>query len=62
MPVSVLVSVSVVVGIQHTKEESLKSVGISGFLMELLARFELATSSLPRIGGQQPPSDPLLLR
>ena len=53
MAVSVLVSVSVSVfglgSIQRKKEESLKSVGIPGFFLELLARFELATSSLPRM-------------
>ena len=42
-------SVSVVVGMQHKKEESLKPVGVLGFFLELLARFELATSSLPRM-------------
>ena len=31
------------------KEESLKLVGVPGFFLELLARFELATSSLPRM-------------
>ena len=38
-------------GGQHIaqKEESLKLVGVPGFFMELLARFELATSSLPRM-------------
>ena len=46
---SVLVSVSVVVGTPHKKEESLKPVGVLGFFLELLARFELATSSLPKV-------------
>ena len=49
MPVSVSVSVFGVGGIWHKKEESLKLVGVPGFFMELLARFELATSSLPRM-------------
>ncbi len=43
------VSVSVVVTAQHKKEESLKLVGVPDFFVELLARFELATSSLPRM-------------
>jgi len=33
------------------KEESLKPIGVSGYFMELLARFELATSSLPSTSG-----------
>ena len=40
---SVSVSVFWVGTIWHKKEESLKSVGIPGFFVELLARFELAT-------------------
>ena len=47
--VSVSVSVFGVGTIWHKKEESLKPVGVLGFFMELLARFELATSSLPRM-------------
>ena len=46
-PVSVSVSVFGVSTIWHKKEESLKPIGVSGFFVELLARFELATSSLP---------------
>ena len=49
LAVSVSVSVFRVGGIQHKKEESLKLVGVPGFFLELLARFELATSSLPRM-------------
>ena len=49
MPVSVLVSVFGVSTIWRKKEESLKPVGVLGFFLELLARFELATSSLPRM-------------
>ena len=49
IPVSVLVSVFEVDTIWGKKEESLKLVGVPGFFMELLARFELATSSLPRM-------------
>ena len=48
-PVSVSVSVFGVGSIQYKKEESLKPVGVLGFFLELLARFELATSSLPSI-------------
>ena len=47
MAVSVSVSVFGLGSIQYKKEESLKLVGVPGFFMELLARFELATSSLP---------------
>ena len=49
MPVSVSVSVSGVGTIWGKKEESLKPIGALGFFLELLARFELATSSLPRM-------------
>ena len=49
IPVSVLVSVFGVGSIECKKEESLKLVGVPGFFLELLARFELATSSLPRM-------------
>ena len=45
--VSVSVSVLGVGTIWRKKEESLKLVGVPGFFVELLARFELATSSLP---------------
>ncbi len=48
-PVSVSVSVFRVGITRREKEESLKLVGVSGFFLELLARFELATSSLPRM-------------
>jgi len=57
--VSVSVSVFGVCCIQHKKEESLKLVGVSGFFMELLARFELATSSLPRVEGLRPSGNAL---
>ena len=40
---SVSVSVFGVDTLWHKKEESLKLVGVPGFFMELLARFELAT-------------------
>ena len=49
MPVSVFVSVSVIAATSYKKEESPELVGVPGFFMELLARFELATSSLPRM-------------
>ena len=51
MPVSVSVSVSGVGTIWGKKEESLKPIGALGFFLELLARFELATSSLPSTSG-----------
>ena len=47
--VSVSVSVFGMGSIQRKKEESLKLVGVPDFFLELLARFELATSSLPRM-------------
>ena len=47
--VSVNVSVEALFGNAPEKEESLKPVGALGFFLELLARFELATSSLPRM-------------
>ena len=34
--------------VKSRKTKTLESVGIQGFLMELLGRFELPTSSLPR--------------
>ena len=46
---SVSVSVSAIAVIPHIKEESLNPVGVPGFFVELLARFELAASSLPRM-------------
>ena len=48
-PVSVLVSVFVIGAIPGKKEESLKPVRVLGFFVELLTRFELVTSSLPRM-------------
>ena len=43
------VTVGALLGDTPEKEESLKPVGALGFFVELLARFELATSSLPRM-------------
>ena len=51
---SVSVSVFGVGTIWYKKEESLKPVGVLGSFLELLARFELATSSLPRVEGLRP--------
>jgi len=45
---AVNVSVEALFGNAPEKEESLKPVGALGFFVELLARFELATSSLPK--------------
>ena len=49
MPVSVSVSVFGDWWIWRKKEEVLEPVEALGLFMELLARFELATSSLPRM-------------
>jgi len=52
----------VAVGIQHTKEESLKPVGISGFFLELLADLfaflllaKIKVRLRPAVGGDARP-------